>query len=89
MTVITNGNYETRESIDQGLEHCDMVSMARALIANPGAGQSSISTTTRMCPRRSAARAAIAVSAALPPARSVATTFRASAARIRACSARS
>jgi len=35
MTVITNGNYETRESIDEGLEHCDMVSMARALIANP------------------------------------------------------
>ena len=35
MTVITNGSYETLESIDEGLEHCDMVSMARALIANP------------------------------------------------------
>jgi len=35
MPVITNGCYETLESIDQGLEHCDMVSMARALIANP------------------------------------------------------
>jgi NADH:flavin oxidoreductases, Old Yellow Enzyme family len=35
MTVITNGCYETLESINEGLEHCDMVSMARALIANP------------------------------------------------------
>ena len=35
MPVITNGCYETLESIDEGLEHCDMVSMARALIANP------------------------------------------------------
>lgn len=35
MPVITNGCCETLESIDEGLEHCDMVSMARALIANP------------------------------------------------------
>jgi len=35
MPVITNGGYETLRSIDEGLEHCDMVSMARALIANP------------------------------------------------------
>lgn len=35
MTVITNGVYETLDSIRQGLAQCDMVSMARALIANP------------------------------------------------------
>jgi 2,4-dienoyl-CoA reductase-like NADH-dependent reductase (Old Yellow Enzyme family) len=35
MTVITNGNYETLRSVADGLQHCDMVSMARALIANP------------------------------------------------------
>ena len=88
MTVITNGCYETLESIDQGLEHCDMVSMARALIANPEL-ISAYLNNDRDVPKRSVARAAIAASAARPPARSAATTSRALVARIRACLARS
>lgn len=35
VAVIANGGYETLESLRAGLERCDMVSMARALIANP------------------------------------------------------
>ena len=42
MTVITNGNYETLQSVASGLQHCDMVSMARALIANPEIGRAHV-----------------------------------------------
>jgi 2,4-dienoyl-CoA reductase (NADPH2) len=35
VTVITNGGYLDRASINAALERCDMVSMARALIATP------------------------------------------------------
>jgi 2,4-dienoyl-CoA reductase (NADPH2) len=35
MTVVTNGGYQDRASINAALERCDMVSMARALIATP------------------------------------------------------
>ena len=88
MPVITNGCCETLESIDEGLEHCDMVSMARALIANPEL-ISTYLNNGKDVPERSAARAAIAVSDVLPPARSVAMTSRALVARIQTCSAKS
>ncbi|MGZ5032949.1 MAG: hypothetical protein ACXWAC_07095, partial [Usitatibacter sp.] len=33
--VIVNGGFQEREDIERALSGCDMVSMARALIANP------------------------------------------------------
>jgi 2,4-dienoyl-CoA reductase-like NADH-dependent reductase (Old Yellow Enzyme family) len=35
LPVITNGGYQTRAGIEQALARCDLVSMARALIARP------------------------------------------------------